>query len=80
MHKDAFQEYGWERLDDLLDESVTADEIVAVCQNSDYPIKKALAAGLLRWAREDEETLQRAASLKVYSAAAIGHRNVMGPW
>lgn len=62
----AFKDYGWEKLDDLLDSSVTASLIVVVIKDSlvqGPPMKPGSAAALLRWAKQDAKAIEEGASL-----------------
>lgn len=53
---ETFEEFGWERLDDLLHKTVTDEFLV-----SQFGMKQGLAQALLRFAAEDASKLEQAA-------------------
>ncbi|KAG9022348.1 hypothetical protein FS837_006429, partial [Tulasnella sp. UAMH 9824] len=64
----AFKEYGWEKLDDLLDSSVNAQLLVDVIGKSlggELPLKPGSAAALLRWAKQDAKALEEGTSFRM---------------
>lgn len=65
----AFKDYGWEKLDDLLDSTVNAQLLVDVVGNGvgqGLPLKPGSAAALLRWAKQDAKSLEEGASFRLF--------------
>ncbi|KAG9016648.1 hypothetical protein FRB90_002679 [Tulasnella sp. 427] len=64
----AFKNYGWERLDDILDQSVNAQLLIEVvkAEFEDWqPLKPGSATALLRWAKEDAKAIVEGASFRL---------------
>lgn len=63
-----FKEYGWEKLDDLLDSLVNAQILVEVIEKSlggELLSKPGSVAAPLRWAKQDAKALEEGTSFRL---------------